>query len=273
MPPVVVSLLSAFRAAAVVACVGALCLSSAALAQDRAEVPAPQPAPRPAQQPNKPPKQPPAAGSSQPQLPPGTVEEEVPMDPEAPASDRGEQAPPPAPEGHYHGERSPPPPGAYPPGPPSYPPHYPPPPGYGYAPVRPIPEPPPPPMERRSPGMMAAGIVLISLGAVALVAGAVVINDAQDDCVLEVGNDFCNEVVDERRQTAGIIVAVTGVAMLGAGIPLTIVGSRRVPAEPPTGENGSALPRVRLGAGMPPLESDPAPLERRLGGARLTWAF
>jgi hypothetical protein len=213
--------------------------SSPAFAQDAAEAP-----PR-VQRPRAraaPPAAEAAAGEeSQPQLPEGTVTETIPAEEQpaeaAPAPAEAPAAGPPA--------AGPPPGGPYGP-PPPYPP-------YGYGAVYPPPPPPPPPMKRRSVGMMVAGIVLTSIGAVAAVAGAVVADEAEEGEV-ECDFDFCEREVDEERRTAGIVVAVAGVAMLGAGIPLIIVGARKVPAEPGESSRRAAPPRVALKLGTAALE-------------------
>lgn len=139
--------------------------------------------------------------------------------------------PPPAPPPGY---------GAPPPGygapPPGYgapPPGYgPPPPGYGYGqtPVYdPYNQPPPPdvPMKRNSVGMMVGGIILTSAGAIMLTLGGVVYSSSQN-IVCDIGSD-CR---DEQGERAGLILALAGLAGIGVGIPLIVVGARKVPATP-----------------------------------------
>lgn len=100
------------------------------------------------------------------------------------------------------------------------------------------PEAPPPPdagpaTKRRSTAMMVTGIGLLSLGAIAGVSGGVIIG------VCRSGNapPECNK--NSVPAGAGLIVA--GVVGLAVGIPLTIVGSKRVPVEPATTGGGPML--------------------------------
>jgi hypothetical protein len=144
--------------------------------------------------------------------------------------------------------------------PPGYGPYQGPPPGYGVAPPRPPPEP-TGPMRRNNTGMMVAGIVLTSLGAIGLATG-VALADAADpedtkaNCVSgPCGND---EPLDVRKRNAAIAVAIGGLALVGAGVPLLVVGARQVPANE-DGEvaRNAAVPQVTIG----------------LTGGRLTWTF
>jgi hypothetical protein len=121
----------------------------------------------------------------------------------------------PAPQAYPPGY-APPPPGYYVPPPGGY---YAPPatyyaqPGYGpaYAPRL---------TERRSTGMMIAGIVSIGVGGVFLLTGAAL---AAIDASCDSGFESCPGA------GAGIGLAVGGGVLLLVGIPLTIVGAQRVP--------------------------------------------
>lgn len=94
---------------------------------------------------------------------------------------------------------------------------------YGYGP------PPPIPKKRRSTGMMVSGIVLTALGGVTLLAGAVVYGMAKKtSCTYSAtGATFCSR--NEDGATAGTIAMLLGGGMIAAGIPLTVVGARKVP--------------------------------------------
>jgi hypothetical protein len=82
-------------------------------------------------------------------------------------------------------------------------------------------------MVRRSPGAMAGGIVLISLGAVATIAGVAVFAAANSDCY---GSICASD--GGSTNPAGVGLMVAGLAGIGIGIPLTIWGARHVPAAP-----------------------------------------
>ena len=84
-------------------------------------------------------------------------------------------------------------------------------PGYSYG-------APPPPLSthRRSKGMMIGGIVMTSVGIVTFVAAAALLASG-----------------DSSDQRAGAGTALLTVALLGAGIPLWIIGKREVPDTDP----------------------------------------
>jgi hypothetical protein len=88
-------------------------------------------------------------------------------------------------------------------------------------------------MERNSIGMMVGGIVLTAGGVVALSMGALVYIAAtsiQCDCI---GPGAC-DCSDEKGEVGGIALMAGGVLGLGVGIPLIVLGARKVPAEPET---------------------------------------
>jgi len=156
----------------------------------------------------------------------------------------GGQPPPPAP-GY-----APPPPGyapappayappGYAPAPQGYPPPgyyaqpygYAPPPGYGqpyyYGPPQ-IPPPMDRPMKRRNPAMMGTGIAFTGVGAVGILAGAIVYGTASNaSCSTNFGFEI--RCTDQSQQTAGAVVMVIGAVLLAAGIPLWVVGGKKVP--------------------------------------------
>jgi hypothetical protein len=97
---------------------------------------------------------------------------------------------------------------------------------------------------------MVAGIVSASVGGLLLITGGVMIgvgmeedyNDTRNFGVIrrcrdEVDFDQCEGVRN------GVIVFAVGVAAAGVGIPLAIVGGRKVPSEP-------AQPEVQPYAGL-----------------------
>ncbi|WP_437766287.1 hypothetical protein WMF27_25385 [Sorangium sp. So ce281] len=72
--------------------------------------------------------------------------------------------------------------------------------------------------ERNSPVMMVSGIVLAGLGAAALVTGAVLITANHDEAVTKQRDGY----------TVAVATAVGGVAAVGVGLPLYVIGKRRV---------------------------------------------
>jgi hypothetical protein len=133
--------------------------------------------------------------------------------------------------------------GAPPPGygaaPPGYgppPPGYAPPPGYYYQPppgyYAGAPLPPPVPKERNSPGMMVTGIVLTGVGVIALLSGAIVYTSANTQQTydsLGCASGYCSYDDHDDEKTAGIAVMIAGGAAVAVGIPLLVIGARKVP--------------------------------------------
>jgi hypothetical protein len=83
-------------------------------------------------------------------------------------------------------------------------------------------------MKRNSPGLMIGGIVLTSAGAVVLSIGAVLAGaENQSDCVCdELGCD-CGS--SDEEQTTGIVLIVSGLVGVGVGIPMIVIGAKKVP--------------------------------------------
>jgi hypothetical protein len=139
------------------------------------------------------------------------------------------------------------PPPGYAPAPGYAPPGYAPPPGYGpppgYAPAPGYAPPPgygPPPgyygpqqvapqMERRSGGALAGGIVLVSLGAVSSLVGAVLLSSSETCSYLYSGTNNNVTGCAHDKRTSGIALTVAGLAGIGVGIPLIVWGAKRVP--------------------------------------------
>jgi hypothetical protein len=128
--------------------------------------------------------------------------------------------PPPGPQGAYapYG-------GAYPPLPPGYP-------------VNPSeipPAPPPIPLRRKSPSMMWGGIALTAGGTIAFFTGTGLLASASNR--YEIYCDFggsmgvCETRADGPRQVAGAVISVAGGIMMAVGIPLWVIGGKKVPAD------------------------------------------
>ena len=120
---------------------------------------------------------------------------------------------------------------------------------------------PPPRMERRSKGMMIGGIVLLGVGGLSLITGLAVYaagSVGSYNCSSQWGNGsgFCGWKADTGTETAGVALMIAGVAGLGVGIPLTVIGAKKVPVDPQTGEQPaqSTVPTLRLGAGKATLD-------------------
>jgi hypothetical protein len=93
------------------------------------------------------------------------------------------------------------------------------------------------PMKRRSPGMFAGGIALSSIGGVGIITGLVVVGVASSpkrscDLSISITNTGCTVEEQTGLRNAGIAITVLGVASLAAGIPLAVIGGRKVPANP-----------------------------------------
>jgi serine/threonine-protein kinase len=121
----------------------------------------------------------------------------------------------------------------------------------------------PPQMRRRSKGMMVTGIVLISVGAVAVVGGGLAIaaacpGDTCDDTEdTFLGYDEYGEPIymsgfdsgeDDSAAAAGVALVLGGIVSAGVGIPLAIIGGRKVPVQPEKrAAAAAAAPELVLG--------------------------
>ncbi|XXX71928.1 hypothetical protein WMF30_30210 [Sorangium sp. So ce134] len=92
---------------------------------------------------------------------------------------------------------------------------------------------------RRSKGMMVTGIVLTSIGTVALVGGGLAIASActGPDCGsgADPTDPFAEELGyedDGSELDAGYALIIGGLVFAGVGIPLAIIGGRKVPVQP-----------------------------------------
>jgi hypothetical protein len=178
----------------------------------------------------------PAAGADVPPLPALAAPAPAPppfVAPSAapPAPPAASPAPPAPPVGY----------GAPPPGAP--PPSYGPPPGWGY----PYASSGPPRLERYSTPMFVGGIVALSLGGVGLIAGSVLYGSGASKydlyCTDENGfTNVCGEADDPDSKGPGLALLIAGGVLVAGGIPLVLVGGRRVPKE-------SAAPPVTASVG------------------------
>jgi len=137
-----------------------------------------------------------------------------------------------------------------------------PPPGYGYPSpyygyYGSAPPTPPPRFERNNTGMMVGGILLTSGGIVGILVGSALASTAgnQIDVYCESpgggGPVVCERRADASQLAAGYGVLIGGFVALGVGIPLWLIGGKRVPAK---GEAAPAAPpppsasmRLRIG--------------------------
>lgn len=95
-----------------------------------------------------------------------------------------------------------------------------------------------PPMKRRSPGLMAGGIVLVSLGSISTILGAAMLigrSQNEDTCrtsseiVVSTGGDPLDCESDPNEIIAGAAMLAGGIAFVGGGIPMIVIGKERVP--------------------------------------------
>lgn len=89
------------------------------------------------------------------------------------------------------------------------------------------------PTQRYSTKMMAGGIVSIALGTVASALGtySMVAGATSPSCdYSDPDGGFCIDLSESFMQTGGVMLGV-GVLGLGIGIPLTIIGAKKVPVE------------------------------------------
>jgi hypothetical protein len=100
------------------------------------------------------------------------------------------------------------------------------------------------PKERNSTGMMVTGIVLTGVGVIALLSGAIVYTSANTQQTYDelCSGDFCRYEDRDDEKVAAAAVMIAGGAAIAIGIPLLVVGARKVP--------------VRGGAGAPPGEPE-----------------
>ena len=125
----------------------------------------------------------------------------------------------------------------------------------------------PPEMRVRSSGMIAGGVLLLSFGLVGVVAGSALVGahepkqDQNDfsNCFGDICSPVSNQVVlKPGLRTAGIATLVGSVVAMGAGIPLLVIGAKKVPvSDDDAGKAANVTPTLRVGS----------------AGATLTWQF
>jgi hypothetical protein len=100
-------------------------------------------------------------------------------------------------------------------------------------------------MVRNDRDMMIGGVVLSGLGGLSLIGGLVTL--MVGTFWVECGGLFeCHNVENTTLQTAGAGLMIAGVALAGVGIPLAVVGAKKVPRE--------GGPQVQVGAGRVALD-------------------
>jgi hypothetical protein len=118
----------------------------------------------------------------------------------------------------------------YGPMPPGYGPYY----GYGgyYGPAA---GPPPPKYERHNSGMMVGGVLLTTGGVLATLIGSAVATTASDQipiyCDQGFGPTICETRADSTQLAVGVATLVTGLVAVGVGIPMWVIGGKRVPVK------------------------------------------
>lgn len=100
------------------------------------------------------------------------------------------------------------------------------------------------PMKRRSSGMIAGGVLLISLSSIGLIAGSAMVSAGDSGGAFTCTEFGCSRPGDSTLKGGGVAAIVIGLVALGVGIPLLVVGSQKVPDR-----DEARLPAVRLAAG------------------------
>jgi hypothetical protein len=130
----------------------------------------------------------------------------------------------------------------------------------------------PPEMRIRSSGLLAGGVLLVSFGLIGVVAGSSMIgaheptqdendippcfDDTGSGCGVPLGPTAI--VYKPGMRTAGIATLVGSVVAMGAGIPLLVLGAKKVPVLDDDAAKAAKLtPTLRVGS----------------SGATLTWQF
>lgn len=217
----------------------ALLGASSVAAQSAQPAPAPQSA-APSAQPGFPPPPPSAPPSGSATTPPaGNAVPGPPPPPPAGAAPQGGYPQGPYPQGY----------GPYGP----YP--YPPPAYYGQAPYYYDPVPPPPPTKRNNPALMGLGIAMTATGTIGLLSGLAVLASGNNriDVYCD-GGQLCGNRDDTGMQLAGGVMMIVSGITAGVGIPLWVIGARRVPASkdesaPPSSEQTAARATLHLEPG------------------------
>lgn len=111
--------------------------------------------------------------------------------------------------------------------------------------------PPPTPKEAAHPTLMKLGIAASIGGVATLIAGSILMSIAKDRVdVYRDGPTYCCSIDDAPLRNAGITMLVIGGLTATVGIPLWMIGGRRVPVRKTTQEApASASPRMSVGIG------------------------
>ena len=136
-----------------------------------------------------------------------------------------------------------------------------------YPPQEPFSLPPPTPKEPAHRALMTVGI-LASIGGVAtLITGSILMSVAKERIdVYRDGPTYCCAIDDAPLRNAGIALLVTGGITAAIGIPLWMIGGRRVPVRKTTQAPAPTAP--------PQAPASTAPLLRvGLSGASVSWQF
>ncbi len=127
----------------------------------------------------------------------------------------------------------------------------------------------PPEMRTRSSSMVVGGTLLLSFGLVGLIAGSAMISAHEPvdennfptrclDCGFDEQQNTPSVVLKPGFRTAGIATLVGSAVAMGAGIPLLMIGAKKVPVlDDDAARAAKLLPTLRVGA----------------ASATLTWQF
>lgn len=129
--------------------------------------------------------------------------------------------------------------------------------------------PPPPPKEAANRKLMIAGIVAATGGVATLITGSILMSVAKERIdVYRDGPAYCCSIDDAPLRNAGITMLVIGGITATIGVPLWMIGGRRVPVRSGATERPGAAPQ------MPKAPALRAPL-LRVGatGASVSWQF
>lgn len=107
--------------------------------------------------------------------------------------------------------------------------------------------------ERFSTPMMVVGISATGLGVIGIFAGAFLLSESEsyNDCLYYSGVDYGGCGTDEDKATTGTVLLVVGGITAVLGIPLIVVGARKVPKTTPADPTQPAVslrPEVRIGS-------------------------
>ena len=123
-------------------------------------------------------------------------------------------------------------------------------PQYGYGYDNPYLAPPPPPREPYNRTYMIAGITMTVAGVLGLIVGAVVVASAKERIDVYCDGPFlCARIDDNVRKGVGIGTMIVGGVAATVGIPLWIVGGRRVPVRKKDGAPNGTTPSAPPAAG------------------------